>query len=81
MVTPDTEAARLAELRQRILALALVLPPEYLRYLEGDLPSFETEAAATELFTGWDDTPQMTPSHVRDEMERLWRRLPQRESR
>lgn len=74
----DAEA-RLKELRERLLALALVLPPEYLGYLDGDSPALDEAAATAELFLGWDDTPFLTPSHVFDEMDRLWKRLPRRE--
>lgn len=76
----DAEA-RLRELRRRVLALTLVLPPEHLGYLDGESPVLEEAAANAELFAGWDDTPALTPSHVFDEMERLWERLPRREGR
>lgn len=72
---------RLRDLRRRLLALAAVLPPEYLGYLEGDTPALDEAAATAEIFLGWDDTPFLTPGHVFDEMERLWKTLPQRDGR
>ena len=63
------------------MALAVVLPPEYLGYLEGDSPALDEAAATAELLDGWEDTPVLTPSHVFDEMEDLWKRLPRREAR
>lgn len=68
--------AALQDLRNRLLALAYVLPVEYLPYLDGETPDVEGASATAELFLGWDDTPFLTPSHVFDEMERLWKRLP-----
>ena len=63
--------AEVADLRQRLVGLAAVLPPEFLGYL--DAP-FDEQAGTFEPLDGWDET-SVTKSDVVTEINALWQRL------
>jgi len=65
----------LADLRGRLIALARVLPPDYVSLLNGDAAAVEAGAPSWSIFDGWQDTIAIKPSHVEPEMKRLWARL------
>jgi len=65
----------LADLRSRLIALARVLPPDYVPLLGRNAAEVEAGAPAWSVFEGWDDSIAMTTSRVAPEMKRLWERL------
>lgn len=64
-----------SDLRARLIALARVLPPDYVRLLDREAADLEAGAPAWNLFEGWEDSVVRKPSHVETEMRRLWARL------
>jgi hypothetical protein len=64
-------AIEVADLRQRLLGLATVLPPDFLVYL--DAP-FNAEAGTFEVLDGWNETA-VVKSDVVTELNALWQRL------
>ena len=64
-----------ADLRSRLIALARVLPPDYVPLLDRNAAAVEADAPGWSVFEGWDDTIAMKTSRVAPEMNRLWARL------
>ena len=61
-----------AELRQRLIRLAHVLPAEYLPYLDGEAD--EGDAARATAWPGVDDSTNIVRSDVEAELASLWDR-------
>lgn len=68
-------AAANQALRERLLRLARILPPEYLPAVDGAA----LDLAPGDLFEGWDETAAPIPSDVVTELSLLWARLSPRE--
>lgn len=64
-----------ADLRARMIAMARVLPPDYVRLLDREAADVEAGAPGWSIFEGWQDSIEMKPSHVEREMKQLWARL------
>jgi hypothetical protein len=64
-----------AELRDRLIALARILPPDYVRLLDREAAAVEAAAPSWSILEGWQDSVVMKSSHVGPEMQRLWARL------
>jgi hypothetical protein len=62
-----------ADLRARLVALAAVLPVEYLPWLELDAEGIALAAAAVRMWDDWDEAPRA--SDVTTELRLLWRRV------
>lgn len=64
-----------ADLRGRLIALARVLPGEYVRLLDREAAALEAAAPGWSIFEGWEDSVVKKPSHVGPEMRHVWARL------
>lgn len=67
------EAANL-RLRKRLLALAAVLPPEYLDDLDPDSPAGEARRPMPPFLSAGEEGPHLTPAEVEPEIRSLWAR-------
>lgn len=65
---------KLSELRDRLLVLANVLPPEWAKFLTADLGDIQGEMPL-ELFGDWEVDGALVESHVAEELEKAWLRL------
>jgi hypothetical protein len=75
--TAEAAALRraLQDLRERLLALARVLPVEYVGLLEMSADEIGSSAPGWDLYEGWRDTIDLTVSDVEPELAALWERL------
>ncbi len=61
-------------LRERLLALAAILPPEYLDDLELGAPTGEVRRPVPPVLSPGEDGPHLTPADVEPEIRGLWAR-------
>lgn len=72
----DAELERqVRDLRRRLLALAQVLPAEYLPLLELGPDEIALAVVPARMWEGWDESSKPKASDVESELLRLWRRL------
>lgn len=75
--TEEGLRAELESLRSRYLALLARLPSEHVRELaRHDAGAVSAAPAPMDLFTGWVESTQLTPSDVATELQLLWQRSP-----
>ena len=68
----DDEVGRL---RRRLLALPQVVPAESLPFLEEDAEAVSAGASSWGVLRGWEDTIDVFPSDLEEELTKLWDRL------
>ncbi|MBM4269358.1 MAG: hypothetical protein FJ144_22595 [Deltaproteobacteria bacterium] len=71
-------AKRLEEARARLLAMCAVLSPEQVHLLNATLEDLQAGEWAESAVTGVDESYQLVPGDVEEELGRVWRRLRRR---
>lgn len=67
--------AEVGELRDRLLALAQVVPPGILPLLSATAAEMRDQVVAVDLFDGWEEGPTPQKSSLETELARAWSRL------